>query len=156
MVHYGQRITQVCFVSISIDSDYHNAVFVYVSGQRITPLCCVFLLIFVAFHVTFYSVVKTSTFPQFVFNSLILYNNLSILSVKISDLNFQADHLSVQLKKKFTKMWTKDFVLLEVVFLMFIYIYILYIYVYINIYIYIYIYIYINIITRANQNNLLN
>ena len=37
MLHYRQRITQVCFSSISIDSDYHNAVFVYVYGQRITP-----------------------------------------------------------------------------------------------------------------------
>ena len=152
MVHYGQRITQVCFVSICIDSDYHNAVFVYVSGQRITPLCCVFLLIFVAFHVTFYSVVKTSTLPQFVFNSLILYNNLSVFSVKILDLNFQVDHLRVQLKKKFTKMWTKDFVLLEVVFLMFIYIYYIYIFIYIYICIYKYIFIYIYIYIHKHHN----
>ena len=27
MLHYGQRITQVCFNSISMDIDYHNAVF---------------------------------------------------------------------------------------------------------------------------------
>ena len=27
MLHYGQRITKVCFSSISVDSDYHNAVF---------------------------------------------------------------------------------------------------------------------------------
>ena len=37
MLHYGQRVTQVCFNSISMDSDYHNAVFVYVYGYRITP-----------------------------------------------------------------------------------------------------------------------
>ena len=38
MLHYEQRITQVCFNSFSImDSDYHNAVFVYVYGQWITP-----------------------------------------------------------------------------------------------------------------------
>ena len=37
MLHYGQRITQVCFSSISMDSDYHNAAFVYIYGQRITP-----------------------------------------------------------------------------------------------------------------------
>ena len=33
MLHYGQQITQVCFNSISVDSDYHSAVFVYVCGQ---------------------------------------------------------------------------------------------------------------------------
>ena len=27
MLQYGQRITQVCFNSIAMDSDYHNAVF---------------------------------------------------------------------------------------------------------------------------------
>ena len=37
MLHYGQRITQVCFSSISMDSDYHNAVFAYVYGQPMTP-----------------------------------------------------------------------------------------------------------------------
>ena len=37
MLHYGQRITQVCFSSISMDSDYHNVVSAYVYGQRITP-----------------------------------------------------------------------------------------------------------------------
>ena len=33
MLHYEQRITQVCFNSFSMDSDYHNAVFAYVYGQ---------------------------------------------------------------------------------------------------------------------------
>ena len=33
MLHYGQQITQVRFSSISLDNDYHNAVFVYVYGQ---------------------------------------------------------------------------------------------------------------------------
>ena len=37
ILHYGQQITQVCFSLISVDSDYHNAVFVYVYGQRIAP-----------------------------------------------------------------------------------------------------------------------
>ena len=56
-------------------------------------ILAVFLLIFLAHHVTFYSVVEKPTLPQFVFNSLILYNNLSILcfvwgvSAKISYLN---------------------------------------------------------------------
>ena len=27
ILHYGQRITQASFSSISMDSDYHNAVF---------------------------------------------------------------------------------------------------------------------------------
>ena len=27
MLHYGQRITQVCFNSISMESDYHSAAF---------------------------------------------------------------------------------------------------------------------------------
>ena len=39
------------------------------------------------------------------------------LSAKISDLNFHGSHVRAQLKK-FTKMWAKDFLLLEVVFLM--------------------------------------
>ena len=30
MCHYKQRIMQICFRSISMDSDYHNAVFVYI------------------------------------------------------------------------------------------------------------------------------
>ena len=48
MLHYGQRITQVCFSSTSMDSDYHNAV------------------------------VGTPTPPQVAFISLMLYNNVSI------------------------------------------------------------------------------
>ena len=34
MLNYAQRITQVCFNLICMDSDYHNAVFIYVYGQR--------------------------------------------------------------------------------------------------------------------------
>ena len=34
---YCQRITKVCFNSISMDNDYYSAVSVYVYGQRITP-----------------------------------------------------------------------------------------------------------------------
>ena len=37
MLYYGQDITQVCFNSIFMDSDYHNAVFADTYGQRITP-----------------------------------------------------------------------------------------------------------------------
>ena len=37
MLHYGQRITQISFSSISMGSDYRNAVFCYVHEQRITP-----------------------------------------------------------------------------------------------------------------------
>ena len=51
-----------------MDSDYHNAVFLYVYGQRITPkgfLC--FSPDFVAHHVTSFSVVETPTLPQVVF-----------------------------------------------------------------------------------------
>ena len=82
MLHYGQRITQVCFNSISMDSDYRNAVFMQCLWTASNALIfAVFLLIFVAYHVTFYSVVETPTLPQVVFNSLILYNNLSILYV---------------------------------------------------------------------------
>ena len=82
MLHHGQRITQVRFNSISMDSDYHNVVFMQCLcyRQRISlTFCCAFLLIFVAYLVTFYSVVETPTLPQVVFNSLILYNNLFIL-----------------------------------------------------------------------------
>ena len=63
--------------------------------------------------------IYTATLPQVVFNSLMPDNSVSILyvfvwgvSAKISDLNFQASRVSAQLKK-FTKMWTKAFVLLE-------------------------------------------
>ena len=73
---------QVCFNSISMDSDYRNAVFMQCLWTASNALIfAVFLLIFVAYHVTFYSVVETPTLPQVVFNSLILYNNLSILYV---------------------------------------------------------------------------
>ena len=54
--------------------------------------------------------VETPTPPQVVLNSLILYKNLP---AKILDLNFQANHVRAKLKK-FTKMWTKAFVLLVV------------------------------------------
>ena len=82
MLHYGQRITQVCFNSISMDSDYRNAVFMQCLWTASNALIfAVFLLISVAYHVTFHSVVETPTLPQVVFNSLILYNNLSILYV---------------------------------------------------------------------------
>ena len=37
LLHYKQRITQISFSSITNDTDYHNAVFVYISGEQITP-----------------------------------------------------------------------------------------------------------------------
>ena len=37
MLHYGQRITPVCFNSISMDSEYQNELFLYVYGERIMP-----------------------------------------------------------------------------------------------------------------------
>ena len=41
MLYYEQWIKQVCFSSISMDSDYHNAVFVYVYGQqKLLKFCC--------------------------------------------------------------------------------------------------------------------
>ena len=125
MLHYGQRITQVCFNSISMDSDYHNAVICLCLWTANNALIfAVFFLIFVACHVTFNSVVETPTLPQVVFNSLIkrtfLFFTFCLGSfTKISDLNFQAYHVIAKLKK-FTKMWTKAFVLL-VVFLMYIF-----------------------------------
>ena len=43
LLHYKQRITQISFSSITNDTDYHNAVFVYISGEQITPeLLCFF------------------------------------------------------------------------------------------------------------------
>ena len=80
--------------------------------------------------------VETPTLPQVVSNSLVVYNNFSILyvlrvSTIISDLNFEANYVRAQ-RKKFTKMCMKAFVLLEVVFYVFIYIYI-YIYIYIHV-----------------------
>ena len=37
MLHYGHRLTHICFSSISMDNDHHNAVFLYVYGQQTTP-----------------------------------------------------------------------------------------------------------------------
>ena len=50
------------------------------SEQRLN-FCRVFLLIYVLYHVTFYSVVEIPTLPHVVFNSLMLYNSVSILYV---------------------------------------------------------------------------
>ena len=75
------------FSSISMDCDHHDAVFVYISGQQRMPLfslccvCCDFLLAPVAYHVTFYSVVEKPPPPEIDCNSLMLYNNVSILNV---------------------------------------------------------------------------
>ena len=55
MLHYGLRITEVCFNSISINSDYHNAVFVCVYEQRITPwIFAVFFSCSLPCHVLLY------------------------------------------------------------------------------------------------------
>ena len=82
MLHYGQRITQVCFSSISVDSDYHNAVFsMFVESKKGLNFCCLFLPIYVPYHLTFYSVVEIPTLPEVVFYSLMLYNDVSILYV---------------------------------------------------------------------------
>ena len=84
MLNYGQQITKLCFNSISMDSDYHNEVFMQclcLWTANNAFIFAVFLLIFVGYHVTFYSVVETATLPQVVFNSLILYYNFSILYV---------------------------------------------------------------------------
>ena len=53
----------------------------FMDSEYCLNFCCVFLLIYVAYHVTFYSVVETPTLPQVVFYSLILYNNVSILYI---------------------------------------------------------------------------
>ena len=84
MLHHEQRITQARFNSISIDSDYHNVVFMQCLCYRqwiSLTFCCAFLLIFLAYLITFYSVVEAPTLLQVVFNSLRLYNYLSILCV---------------------------------------------------------------------------
>ena len=46
---------------VPMDDDHHNAVFVYVYQQWLTNalIFVVFLLIYVAYHVMFYSVVET-------------------------------------------------------------------------------------------------
>ena len=46
-----------------------------------SEFCCVFLLIYVIYHVTFDYVVEKATLLQIVFNILMLYNNVSILYV---------------------------------------------------------------------------
>ena len=75
--HYVQRKAQVCFNSISTDSDYHNAVICLCLWAANNALIfAVFFLFFVACHVTFNCVVETPTLPQVVFSSLILYNDL--------------------------------------------------------------------------------
>ena len=50
----------ICFSSIPMDSDYHNAVFFLCLWTANKALIFVFfLLIYLAYHVTFYSVVET-------------------------------------------------------------------------------------------------
>ena len=68
---YGQWLSQCCVY----------AIFVFKDSKWDLNFCCVFLPIFTAYHVTFYSVVETSTLHQVVFNRLILYKNLPILYV---------------------------------------------------------------------------
>ena len=43
MLHYKQGIMQVYFKSVSLGSDYRNALFVYVYGQQIMSLFLLFL-----------------------------------------------------------------------------------------------------------------
>ena len=72
----------ICFSSISMDSDYHYAVFFYVYGQRIkrsSLLCFSPDLSCLPCHVLFCG--GDTTLPQVVFNSLMLYNNVSILYI---------------------------------------------------------------------------
>ena len=106
------------FSLISADCDYYNVVFVYVHGQKIT--LCFFVSFFpdlcsLPYHVLHCTAVETPSFPYIVCNSLMLYNNVSILSVlpgefqqKFQILHFQASYVRAQLKK-FRKMWTKAF-----------------------------------------------
>ena len=95
-----------------MDSDYRNAVFIQCLWTTNNALIFSPDICSLPCHV--YTVVETPTPPQVVLNSLILYNNLPTkISTKISDLNFQANQVRAQLKK-FTKMWTKAFVLLVV------------------------------------------
>ena len=51
MVLYKQQIAQVYFSSVSLNSDYQHAVFVYVCRQLITPKFYCFSLIYVAYFV---------------------------------------------------------------------------------------------------------
>ena len=53
-------------------------IYIYIKGLN---FCCIFLLIYVAYQVTFYSVAETPTPPQVAFNSLMPYNNASILYI---------------------------------------------------------------------------
>ena len=54
---------------------------IFMDSEYRLNFCCIFLLIYVAYHVTFYSVVETPTLPQVAFNSLMPYNNVSILYI---------------------------------------------------------------------------
>ena len=44
VLHYGQPITQVCFSSISMDRDYHNAELAYAYGRA--NIALIFTVIF--------------------------------------------------------------------------------------------------------------
>ena len=39
-LHYGQRITQVSFNSISMDREYQNAVFMFMDSEHRLNFCC--------------------------------------------------------------------------------------------------------------------
>ena len=90
-----------------MDSDYHKAVFMQClclwTANNALIFAVLFSMVFVAYHVTFYSVVETPTLPQVVLNNFRSSHFVWEVSAKISYLNFQANHVRAQLNK-FTKM----------------------------------------------------
>ena len=67
------------FFEFNLDGEWfsHSSICLCLWTANNALIFVVFLLIYVAYHVTFYSVVDTPILPQVVFNSLMLYNNVS-------------------------------------------------------------------------------
>ena len=65
------------YLFIFMDSEYH------------LNFVCVFLQIYGAYHYRFYSVTETSTLSKAVCNSLMLYNNIFILTILHGELQFK-------------------------------------------------------------------
>ena len=106
MLHYGRRITQICFSSISMDSEIPCSICLCLWIANNALIFVVFLLIYVAYHVTFYSVVETPTLLQVVFNSLMFYN-VSILYLLSGEFqqNFRFKFASVARKSTTEKVY---------------------------------------------------
>ena len=106
-----------------------QCLFLYMDREQRLNFCCISLVTFVAYHVTFYAVVETPKLPQVAFNSLIFITTFLFFTFCLESFseNFRFKFSSESCKSTTKEVYqdvNESFCIIRSIFLMWIYIYI--------------------------------